>query len=126
MTAIADFHRLTCLRFVPYNGQTDYVAITKDNTGCWSNVGRTGNVYFIYLIVLIITVVKLYNYALISHYDRKLADLSFFMNKFSIVTLQLCINFTLRKKVRGLVFFYAFILHCRRKSPLTFFMNPFL
>ncbi|KOB67471.1 Metalloendopeptidase, partial [Operophtera brumata] len=40
MKAIADYHRLTCLRFVPYNGQQDYVAIQGKNTGCWSSVGR--------------------------------------------------------------------------------------
>ncbi|CAK1590548.1 unnamed protein product [Parnassius mnemosyne] len=42
MKAIADYHRLTCLRFVPYNGQSDYITITSTNTGCWSSVGRTG------------------------------------------------------------------------------------
>ncbi|XP_045539227.1 hatching enzyme 1.2 [Papilio machaon] len=43
MRAIADYHRLTCLRFVPYNGQTDYISITSANTGCWSSVGRIGS-----------------------------------------------------------------------------------
>ncbi|CAH2237519.1 zinc metalloproteinase nas-13-like [Pararge aegeria] len=42
MKAIADYHRLTCLRFVPYSGQTDYIIIKNTNTGCWSSVGRTG------------------------------------------------------------------------------------
>ncbi|XP_041972189.1 zinc metalloproteinase nas-13-like [Aricia agestis] len=42
MKAIADYHRLTCLRFVPYNGQQDYIVITGENTGCWSSVGRIG------------------------------------------------------------------------------------
>ncbi|CAH2051774.1 unnamed protein product, partial [Iphiclides podalirius] len=42
MKAIADYHRLTCLRFVPYKGQSDYIAITSANTGCWSSVGRIG------------------------------------------------------------------------------------
>ncbi|RVE53981.1 hypothetical protein evm_001384 [Chilo suppressalis] len=40
--AIADYHRLTCLRFVPYSGQTDYITIRSANTGCWSSVGRIG------------------------------------------------------------------------------------
>ncbi|CAG9791605.1 unnamed protein product [Diatraea saccharalis] len=40
--AIADYHRLTCLRFVPYNGQKDYITIQSGNTGCWSSVGRIG------------------------------------------------------------------------------------
>ncbi|XP_063541150.1 low choriolytic enzyme-like [Cydia strobilella] len=42
MKAIADYHRLTCLRFVPYNGQKDYITIQSGNTGCWSSVGRIG------------------------------------------------------------------------------------
>ncbi|CAK1541405.1 unnamed protein product [Leptosia nina] len=40
--AIADYHRLTCLRFVPYNGQKDYLIIKSSKTGCWSSVGRIG------------------------------------------------------------------------------------
>lgn len=42
MKAIADYHRLTCLRFVPYKGQKDYLSIQSGNTGCWSSVGRLG------------------------------------------------------------------------------------
>ncbi|CAH0595484.1 unnamed protein product [Chrysodeixis includens] len=42
MKAIADYHRLTCLRFVPYKGQKDYITIQSKNTGCWSSVGRIG------------------------------------------------------------------------------------
>lgn len=42
MKAIADYHRLTCLRFVPYTGQQDYIVIQSKNTGCWSSVGRMG------------------------------------------------------------------------------------
>ncbi|XP_047538352.1 zinc metalloproteinase nas-7-like, partial [Vanessa atalanta] len=42
MRAIADYHRLTCLRFVPYKDQADYIAIKSANTGCWSSVGRLG------------------------------------------------------------------------------------
>ncbi|XP_048482543.1 protein SpAN [Plutella xylostella] len=42
MKAIADYHRLTCIRFVPYTGQTDYLVIQSKNTGCWSSVGRIG------------------------------------------------------------------------------------
>ncbi|CAH4028096.1 low choriolytic enzyme-like isoform X1 [Pieris brassicae] len=40
--AIADYHRLTCLRFVPYSGQSDYIIIKSSKTGCWSSVGRLG------------------------------------------------------------------------------------
>ncbi|XP_075984058.1 hatching enzyme 1.2-like [Anticarsia gemmatalis] len=42
MKAIADYHRLTCLRFVPYSGQKDYIVIQSKNTGCWSSVGKIG------------------------------------------------------------------------------------
>ncbi|OWR54819.1 zinc metalloproteinase nas-13 [Danaus plexippus plexippus] len=42
MKAIADYHRLTCLRFIPYNGQRDYIVFKSANTGCWSSVGRLG------------------------------------------------------------------------------------
>lgn len=42
MKAIADYHRLTCLRFVPHKGQRDYIVIQSQNTGCWSSVGRLG------------------------------------------------------------------------------------
>ncbi|XP_077289268.1 hatching enzyme 1.2-like [Arctopsyche grandis] len=42
MEAIAQYHRLTCIRFVPYKGQKDYLAIGNRQTGCWSSVGRVG------------------------------------------------------------------------------------
>ncbi|XP_068623853.1 hatching enzyme 1.2-like [Battus philenor] len=42
MKAIADYHRLTCLRFVPRKTQSDYIIFTSGNTGCWSSVGRIG------------------------------------------------------------------------------------
>ncbi|GBP54866.1 Zinc metalloproteinase nas-14 [Eumeta japonica] len=42
MKAIADYHRLTCIRFVPYNGQRDYITIRSQSTGCWSSVGKLG------------------------------------------------------------------------------------
>ncbi|CAH0713880.1 unnamed protein product, partial [Brenthis ino] len=42
MRAIADYHRLTCLRFIPYSGQTDYIVFTSASTGCWSSVGKLG------------------------------------------------------------------------------------
>ncbi|XP_063833349.1 zinc metalloproteinase nas-14-like [Ostrinia nubilalis] len=42
MKAIADYHRLTCLRFVQRQSQQDYIAIRSQNTGCWSSVGRIG------------------------------------------------------------------------------------
>ncbi|XP_008547968.1 zinc metalloproteinase nas-4 [Microplitis demolitor] len=43
MEAMEDFHRYTCVRFVPHNGdRDDYIRITAGNTGCWSSVGRIG------------------------------------------------------------------------------------
>ncbi|XP_075218949.1 zinc metalloproteinase nas-7-like [Lycorma delicatula] len=43
MSAIADYHKLTCVKFVPRTGsEPDYVYITNSNTGCWSSVGRIG------------------------------------------------------------------------------------
>ncbi|CAB3256877.1 unnamed protein product [Arctia plantaginis] len=42
MKAIADYHRLTCLRFIPYSGQKDYIVIQNKDTGCWSSVGKLG------------------------------------------------------------------------------------
>ncbi|XP_060806699.1 zinc metalloproteinase nas-4 isoform X1 [Amyelois transitella] len=42
MQAIDDYHRMTCLHFVPRSRQTDYIVIQNKNTGCWSSVGRIG------------------------------------------------------------------------------------
>ncbi|XP_062265480.1 hatching enzyme 1.2-like [Platichthys flesus] len=39
--AINGLHTSTCVRFVPLNGQSDYVNIVKQD-GCWSYVGQTG------------------------------------------------------------------------------------
>lgn len=52
MKAIADYHRLTCLRFVPYNGQKDYISIQSGNTGCWSSVGRIGKILISYEVLV--------------------------------------------------------------------------
>ncbi|XP_075885176.1 hatching enzyme 1.2-like [Nelusetta ayraudi] len=35
------FHQKTCVRFVPYIGQRDYLKI-ESKMGCWSTVGRNG------------------------------------------------------------------------------------
>ncbi|ALC46021.1 maker181 [Drosophila busckii] len=40
--AIEQYHTRTCIRFVPYTGQTDYISIVSGNSGCWSSVGRVG------------------------------------------------------------------------------------
>ncbi|XP_042885314.1 hatching enzyme 1.2-like [Penaeus japonicus] len=39
--AMAEFHRSTCIRFVPRNTEKDYIHILKGD-GCYSSVGRTG------------------------------------------------------------------------------------
>ncbi|XP_070781227.1 hatching enzyme 1.2-like [Enoplosus armatus] len=39
--AMETFHKKTCIRFVPYNGQSDYLKIESE-LGCWSTVGRDG------------------------------------------------------------------------------------
>jgi hypothetical protein len=40
--AIQAYHAKTCIRFVPYTNQKDYIVITNTNSGCWSSVGRIG------------------------------------------------------------------------------------
>uniref|UniRef100_A0A3Q1HXG3 Metalloendopeptidase n=1 Tax=Anabas testudineus TaxID=64144 RepID=A0A3Q1HXG3_ANATE len=40
-SAINGFHLSTCIRFVPYKDQTNYISIVKKD-GCWSLVGLTG------------------------------------------------------------------------------------
>lgn len=43
MDAMNDYHKHTCIRFIPYKGeQSDYIRITAGRTGCWSSVGRIG------------------------------------------------------------------------------------
>lgn len=40
--AMVEYHRRTCIRFVPYSGESDFVSIWNDFSGCWSAVGRIG------------------------------------------------------------------------------------
>lgn len=40
--AVMEYHRRTCIRFVPRNRETDYIALVSGRSGCWSAVGRTG------------------------------------------------------------------------------------
>ncbi|XP_023309112.2 hatching enzyme 1.2-like [Lucilia cuprina] len=40
--AIREYHRRTCIRFVPRSNEQDYVSIVSGNSGCWSSVGRVG------------------------------------------------------------------------------------
>nr|CAH0099534.1 unnamed protein product [Daphnia galeata] len=40
--AIATYHNLTCIRFVPRTTERNYIRIKKTGEGCWSYVGRIG------------------------------------------------------------------------------------
>ncbi|GLH14314.1 Metalloendopeptidase [Gryllus bimaculatus] len=40
--AFRHYHEFTCIKFVPYTNQPDYIYLTSSNTGCWSSVGRVG------------------------------------------------------------------------------------
>ncbi|XP_067629209.1 hatching enzyme 1.2 [Eurosta solidaginis] len=40
--AIEQYHRRTCIRFVPRRSESDYVSIVNAPSGCWSAVGRVG------------------------------------------------------------------------------------
>lgn len=40
--AISEYHRRTCIRFVPRTTEQDYISIVSGNSGCWSSVGRVG------------------------------------------------------------------------------------
>lgn len=40
--AINEYHRRTCIRFIPRTTERDYVSIVSGNSGCWSSVGRVG------------------------------------------------------------------------------------
>ncbi|EDV93001.1 hatching enzyme 1.2 [Drosophila grimshawi] len=40
--AIAEYHKRTCIRFVPRSSESDYISIVSGNSGCWSSVGRVG------------------------------------------------------------------------------------
>ncbi|XP_030573374.1 low choriolytic enzyme [Drosophila novamexicana] len=40
--AIEQYHKRTCIRFVPRSSERDYISIVSGNSGCWSSVGRVG------------------------------------------------------------------------------------
>ncbi|XP_037952066.1 zinc metalloproteinase nas-4 [Teleopsis dalmanni] len=40
--AIEEYHKRTCIRFIPRTNQKDYLSIVNGNSGCWSSVGRVG------------------------------------------------------------------------------------
>ncbi|XP_054977297.1 astacin-like metalloendopeptidase [Sorex araneus] len=48
LEAIAEFERLTCIRFVSYQGQRDFVSIVP-MSGCFSSVGRSGGMQVVSL-----------------------------------------------------------------------------
>nr|XP_046231547.1 hatching enzyme 1.2-like isoform X2 [Scatophagus argus] len=39
--AMETFHKKTCIRFVPHQGQSDFLKIESE-IGCWSNMGKDG------------------------------------------------------------------------------------
>ncbi|XP_027134478.1 high choriolytic enzyme 1-like isoform X1 [Larimichthys crocea] len=39
--AMESFQKKTCIRFVPYHGQSDYLSI-ESHLGCWSTIGKDG------------------------------------------------------------------------------------
>ncbi|KAK0162808.1 hypothetical protein PV327_006554 [Microctonus hyperodae] len=45
LSAINDFHKYTCVRFVPYNGQKAHIRISSRWAGCFSTVGYGGVSY---------------------------------------------------------------------------------
>lgn len=42
MSAIKEYHDLTCVKWVRWSGEEDYVYFVPSKTGCWSSVGRVG------------------------------------------------------------------------------------
>ncbi|XP_017873992.1 PREDICTED: zinc metalloproteinase nas-4 [Drosophila arizonae] len=40
--AIDQYHKRTCIRFVPRSTERDYISIVSGSSGCWSSVGRVG------------------------------------------------------------------------------------
>uniref|UniRef100_A0A8D0H4I0 Metalloendopeptidase n=1 Tax=Sphenodon punctatus TaxID=8508 RepID=A0A8D0H4I0_SPHPU len=46
--AFSDFARLTCIKFVPYSYQRDFISITP-MSGCFTSVGRTGGMQVVSL-----------------------------------------------------------------------------
>ncbi|XP_055377863.1 hatching enzyme 1.2-like [Condylostylus longicornis] len=42
-SAFNEYHKQTCIRFVPKSNEKDYIVFQNGNTGCWSSVGRVGN-----------------------------------------------------------------------------------
>lgn len=42
MSAIEEYHKKTCIKWVRWSGEKDYVNFVPGNTGCWSSVGKVG------------------------------------------------------------------------------------
>uniref|UniRef100_A0A1I8M9I8 Metalloendopeptidase n=1 Tax=Musca domestica TaxID=7370 RepID=A0A1I8M9I8_MUSDO len=40
--AIQEYHRRTCIRFVPRTNEKDYISIVNGKSGCWSSIGLVG------------------------------------------------------------------------------------
>ncbi|XP_064337779.1 astacin-like metalloendopeptidase [Camelus dromedarius] len=48
LEAFAEFERFTCIRFVPYEGQRDFISIVP-MSGCFSSIGRSGGMQVVSL-----------------------------------------------------------------------------
>ncbi|XP_041666508.1 high choriolytic enzyme 1-like [Cheilinus undulatus] len=59
--AMETFHKKTCVRFVPFHGQSDYLSIESE-MGCWSTIGRDGGKQ-----VLSLSVYGCLDYGIIQH-----------------------------------------------------------
>lgn len=42
MAAMEEYHKKTCIKWVRWSGEKDYVHFVPANTGCWSSVGKVG------------------------------------------------------------------------------------
>lgn len=43
LEAIKEYHKLTCIRFKPYEKEDkSWVIVTGNSKGCWSSIGRQG------------------------------------------------------------------------------------
>jgi hypothetical protein len=40
--AFTAYHYYTCIKFIPWTDEEDYISIQNTPTGCWANLGRTG------------------------------------------------------------------------------------